>query len=109
MEPMLAEFAAVAEKLTYAAPSIPVVSNVTGRIATAEELCSPEYWVCHVREAVRFADGVGSLLAAGVTRFVELGPDAVLTGMARECDTAGAARPDRVVGVPALRRGRAEV
>ena len=109
MEPMLAEFAAVAEKLTYSAPSIPVVSNVTGRIATAEELCSPAYWVGHVREAVRFADGVGSLLAAGVTRFVELGPDAVLTGMARECDTAGAARPDRVTQVPAMRRGRDEL
>ncbi|MEV6875984.1 type I polyketide synthase [Amycolatopsis sp. NPDC051128] len=109
MEPMLAEFAVVAEKLTYTAPGIPVVSNVTGRIATAEQLCSPEYWVDHVREAVRFADGVGALLTAGVTRFVELGPDAVLTGMVRECDTAAADRPDRVVGVPALRRGRDEV
>src|SRR3569833_2350815 len=109
MEPMLADFAVVAEKLTYNAPSIPVVSNVTGRIATAEQLCSPEYWVDHVRAAVRFADGVGTLLAAGVTRFVELGPDAVLTGMARECDTSVADRPDRVVNVPALRRGRDEV
>jgi pimaricinolide synthase PimS1 len=109
MEPMLADFAVVAEKLTYSAPTIPVVSNVTGRIATAGQLCSPEYWVDHVREAVRFADGVGALLAAGVTRFVELGPDAVLTGMARECDTSAADRPDRVVGVPALRRGRDEV
>ncbi|WP_328603680.1 type I polyketide synthase [Amycolatopsis sp. NBC_00345] len=109
MEPMLAEFREVAARLSYSAPAVPVVSNVTGRIATAEQLCSPEYWVGHVREAVRFADGVATLLTAGVTRFVELGPDAVLTGMARECDTAGAARPDRVVGVPALRRGRAEV
>ncbi len=109
MEPMLAEFRAIADKLAYAAPSIPVVSNVTGRIATADELCSPDYWMGHVREAVRFADGVEALLTAGVTRFVELGPDAVLTGMARECDTAVANRPDRVVGVPALRRGRDEV
>ncbi|MBB4689011.1 type I polyketide synthase [Amycolatopsis jiangsuensis] len=109
MEPMLAEFASVAGKLTYSPPAVPVVSNVTGRVATTEELCSPEYWVGHVREAVRFADGVGSLLAAGVTRFVELGPDAVLTGMARECDTAAADRPDRIVQVPAMRRGRAEV
>jgi pimaricinolide synthase PimS1 len=109
MEPMLAEFAVVAEKLVYQAPSIPVVSNVTGRIATSEQLCSPRYWVDHVREAVRFADGVGTLLSAGVTRFVELGPDAVLTGMVRECDTSAADRPDRVVGVPALRRGRDEV
>ncbi|MEV0070583.1 type I polyketide synthase [Amycolatopsis sp. NPDC050768] len=109
MEPMLAEFTKVAESLTYSAPAIPVVSNVTGQIATAAELCSPAYWVGHVREAVRFADGVTTLLGAGVTRFVELGPDAVLTGMARESDTAAAERPDRVVQVPAMRRGRDEV
>ncbi|GAA3463299.1 acyl transferase domain-containing protein/NAD(P)-dependent dehydrogenase (short-subunit alcohol dehydrogenase family)/acyl carrier protein [Saccharothrix longispora] len=109
VEPVLDDFRAVARRLAYAAPAIPVVSNVTGRIATAAELTSPEYWVGHVREAVRFADGVDALLAAGVTRFVELGPDAVLTGMARECGTARADRPERVVGVPALRRGRDEV
>nr|WP_211222323.1 type I polyketide synthase [Actinokineospora enzanensis] len=109
MEPMLADFRAVAARLTYAAPTIPVVSNVTGTMATAEQLCSPEYWVDHVRAAVRFADGVGTLLAAGVTRFVELGPDAVATGMARECDTSGSQRPDRVTYVPAMRRGRAEL
>jgi pimaricinolide synthase PimS1 len=109
MAPMLDEFRAVAGRLAYAAPAIPVVSNVTGRVATAAELCSPEYWVGHVRQAVRFADGVSALLGAGVTRFVELGPDAVLTGMSRECDTSIATRPDRVVQVPSLRRGRAEV
>jgi acyl transferase domain-containing protein/short-subunit dehydrogenase/acyl carrier protein len=109
MAPMLDDFRAVAERLTYATPAIPVVSNVTGRVATSAELCSPDYWVGHVRQAVRFADGVSALLGAGVTRFVELGPDAVLTGMARECDTSAATRPDRVVQVPSLRRGRAEV
>ncbi|MFF4354991.1 beta-ketoacyl synthase N-terminal-like domain-containing protein, partial [Streptomyces sp. NPDC001530] len=99
MEPMLAEFRAVAEELTYGEASIPVVSNVTGE--PAQELGSPEYWVRHVREAVRFADGIRSLVAEGVSRFVELGPDGVLTGMAEE--TAEGA-----VLVPALRRDRSE-
>ncbi|MFF6996474.1 type I polyketide synthase [Streptomyces sp. NPDC008313] len=104
MEPMLAEFRAVADSLTYADPSIPVVSNLTGAVASAAELRDPGYWVRHVREAVRFADGVQALRAQGVTRFVECGPDAVLTALAQQTlegdeDFAFAAL---------LRKGRAE-
>ncbi|MGW3233845.1 SDR family NAD(P)-dependent oxidoreductase, partial [Kitasatospora sp. NPDC001095] len=102
MDGMLEEFRAVAEGLDYAEPVIPVVSNVTGSVATAEELCSPEYWVRHVRQAVRFADGMRTLEAQGVSTFVELGPDGVLTAMAQECLTGAAAF------AAALRTGRGE-
>ncbi|WP_328610174.1 SDR family NAD(P)-dependent oxidoreductase [Amycolatopsis sp. NBC_00345] len=84
MEPMLAEFRSVLDGVSFAEPAVPVVSNLTGRLAAPGELCTPEYWVRHVREAVRFADGVKTLAADGVTVFVELGPDGVLTGLARE-------------------------
>uniref|UniRef100_UPI001301E958 type I polyketide synthase n=1 Tax=Thermoactinospora rubra TaxID=1088767 RepID=UPI001301E958 len=92
MEPMLAEFRRVAEGLAYRAPVVPVVSNVTGR---PEREFGAEYWVRHVRQPVRFADGIEWLRSHGVTRFVEVAPDAVLTPLVDGC-------------VPLQRRGQDE-
>ncbi|MEW1614489.1 MULTISPECIES: SDR family NAD(P)-dependent oxidoreductase [unclassified Streptomyces] len=104
MEEILEEFRQVAGGLTFHAPRIPVVSNVTGVLGTAEDLASPEYWARHIREAVRFMDGVRHLAERGVTEWLELGPDGVLSALVRECldeERTGAL-------VPALRRGRPE-
>ncbi|QMU71590.1 type I polyketide synthase [Streptacidiphilus sp. P02-A3a] len=103
MDGMLDEFRAVAERVDFRVPLLPVVSNLTGRIADPDELCTPDYWVRHARQAVRFADGVTALRAEGVRTFLELGPDAVLTAMAREtlADTDA-------VTIPTLRRDRPE-
>ncbi|MFJ9953598.1 SDR family NAD(P)-dependent oxidoreductase, partial [Kitasatospora sp. NPDC091207] len=99
MEPMLAEFSAVLAELTFAEPTLPIVSNLTGAVAEPGLLSTPDYWVRQVREAVRFADGVATLNDQGVTRFVELGPDGVLCGMARQSGARGTL-------APALRRDR---
>jgi acyl transferase domain-containing protein/short-subunit dehydrogenase/acyl carrier protein len=95
MEPMLDDFAASIAEVRLAAPEVPVVSTVTGTEADAE-LTELSYWVRQVREPVRFADAVTALREQGVTRFVELGPDAVLTPLVDDC-------------VPTARRGRDEV
>ncbi|OEJ43596.1 hypothetical protein AR457_05300 [Streptomyces agglomeratus] len=85
MEGMLGEFRAVAEGIEYRSPGVPVVSNVTGALAEGGEVCSAEYWVRHVRRPVRFMDGIRSLEAEGVTAFLELGPDGVLSALGPDC------------------------
>jgi polyketide synthase 12 len=107
MDPIMDEFRRVASKLKFGTPKIPIVSNVTGERATAEELASPEYWAKHIRQAVRFLDGVRVLEAAGVTTFLELGPHAVLSGMASQCLSDAALR--RAVVLPTLNKRKPEV
>ncbi|MFH8798195.1 beta-ketoacyl synthase N-terminal-like domain-containing protein [Streptomyces sp. NPDC017936] len=103
MDPMLEEFAAAARELTYRPPLIPMISDVTGGLADATRLCSPAYWVRHVREAVRFADAVRALPGEGITAFLELGPDRQLTAMAGDCVPGS-----RLALCAGQRRGRPE-
>ncbi|MEU5980610.1 type I polyketide synthase, partial [Streptomyces sp. NPDC047315] len=109
MDPMLAEFRAVAAGLDTGPPRIPTVSNLTGRLVDAALLADPDYWVRHVREPVRFHDGVRTLHAEGVTRYLELGPDPVLTTMA-ESSLADAPRQPGAAPLfaPVLRKGHDE-
>ncbi|MET8878883.1 acyltransferase domain-containing protein, partial [Nocardia sp. NPDC004604] len=93
MEPMLTEFATVVQGLAFTRPSIALVSTVTGA-RISDEMSDPAYWVGQVRDTVRFADAVTTMTGMGVTRFAEVGPDAVLTPMTAQIvdDTqAGAA------------------
>ncbi|MFI5520694.1 SDR family NAD(P)-dependent oxidoreductase [Streptomyces platensis] len=112
MDPMLAEFRSVLEQLTYHEAQLTLISNVTGRLADPAELRTPEYWVRHVREAVRFHDGIQAAHAEGITTFLELGPDGVLSAMAQDClpqtaaTTASTTAPSTLQ--PTLRKGRPE-
>ncbi|MEV0538011.1 type I polyketide synthase, partial [Kitasatospora sp. NPDC050463] len=112
VEPMLAEFRAAISGIVFHEPTLPVVSNVTGRLAESGQLTTPDYWVEHVRQPVRFADGVAAARAAGATVFCEIGPDATLTGLAQQTldggetfvAVLGKARPEERTFVEALAR-----
>ncbi|WP_033212484.1 type I polyketide synthase, partial [Streptomyces wedmorensis] len=84
MDGMLDRFREVVAGLTLLPPTVPVVSNLTGALATPEQLRSPDYWVDHVRGTVRFLDGVRVLHEQHVTTFLELGPGGVLTSLAEQ-------------------------
>ncbi|MER7983732.1 beta-ketoacyl synthase N-terminal-like domain-containing protein, partial [Streptomyces sp. NPDC095817] len=82
VEPMLADFRRVIGTLEFRQPNITLVSNVTGRVT---DVSSPDYWVCHARQAVRFSDSVQWLHAQEVTDFVEVGPGNTLAILAEAC------------------------
>ncbi|MFF3242040.1 type I polyketide synthase, partial [Micromonospora sp. NPDC002931] len=103
MEPMLATFRRILGKLTFSAPTLPIVSNLTGALADPEEIRTVDYWVRHVREAVRYADGIAALRAAGADTFLEIGPQSVLTAL-----TGDILPDDDVLAVAAQRRDRPE-
>src|SRR5262249_44119836 len=84
MDPMLKAFDRVAADVSYRPARIAVVSNVSGKLAEGE-LSTAAYWVRHVREGVRFADGVAALHASGVSKYLELGPKGTLLGLVPAC------------------------
>ncbi|EME96752.1 beta-ketoacyl synthase [Streptomyces mobaraensis NBRC 13819 = DSM 40847] len=109
MDPALDELRTVAAGLAFHEPAVPIVSNVTGLPVTAADLSRPDYWAEHARRPVQFLSGVRHLCERGVATFVELGPDAPLSAMARECfpapDAPGRPRP---AAIAVCRRGRPE-
>ena len=80
MKPMLAEFGRVAAEVSYSAPGIPTISNITGEIA-GQKIASASYWIDHVMQPVRFSAGMKSLYLKGHRAFLEIGPQAVLLAM----------------------------
>ncbi|MBO4205827.1 type I polyketide synthase, partial [Micromonospora echinofusca] len=96
MAPMLDEFRTVVAGLSFTASDATVASTVTGELTTASVWADPGYWVEHVMAGVRFADAVA---ASGVTTFVEIGPDGILTALTGQV-------LEEATAVPLARRDR---
>ncbi len=84
VEPILSDFAKALEKIEWRHPTLPLVSNLTGRLAEPEQIASPQYWLDHLRHTVRFADGLDTLLQSDAGCLVEVGPGQTLLTFARQ-------------------------
>lgn len=84
MDPILASFRQEVDKIRLSNPTVPYVSCVTGGWITAKEATDPAYWTRHVRETVRFSQGVSLLMTEGDLALLEVGPGNTLATLARQ-------------------------
>jgi amino acid adenylation domain-containing protein len=84
VEPILVEFGEAVAQANLAAPAIPFVSNVTGTWITDEQATDPAYWTQHLRQTVRFADGLSTLFDMSSPVMLEVGPGQTLSTFARQ-------------------------
>lgn len=102
MLPMLAEFEQLLNGLRFSPPTLPLLSNLTGRLA-GPEIAQPDYWCDHVISPVCFADAMAAAAAQGIDTFLELGARPTLIGMGRQC------LPDpQLTWWPSLRPGQGD-
>jgi acyl transferase domain-containing protein len=83
MEPILAPFTEVVKQIKLNAPQVPYLSNVSGTWISVEDATDPNYWAQHLRQGVRFADGIRELLENPARIFLEVGPGKTLSTLAR--------------------------
>lgn len=102
MDPVLAPFRTIAESITYHQPRFAFFGNLHGG-QVSNELTNPEYWVNHIRQPVRFAQGFRQLFESGHRHFVEVGPGSALLSMGRHCLTE--VETEACQWLPSLRRG----
>ena len=82
-ESILDELENVAGEIKHNAPKLPLISNLTGELVSA--VPDKLYWRRHLREAVRFGDGMLALAELECGIFLEIGPHPVLLPLAQAC------------------------
>jgi len=99
VEPILDDFVAFARTIKFSPPQIPFASNTSGTWITPEAATDPEHWGRHLRNTVRFVDGLAAVLDGPDRVLVEVGPGQALSGFARQHP----ARADGQVAVACMR------
>jgi len=84
LQPAVDAYRQVVETVSFHAPKIPLVSNVTGAYVDAEALCNAEYWCAHMLKPVYFANSIDTMYESGVSFYLEVGPHPVLTGFVKQ-------------------------
>jgi malonyl CoA-acyl carrier protein transacylase/SAM-dependent methyltransferase/acyl carrier protein len=102
VERILAPFREVAESIHYSAPTIEIVSCLSGELASENEITSADYWVRHIRYPVRFLDAMNTLVHDNIKVFIEIGPNPTLLSMGRRCITN---EDQQYLWLPSLRSG----
>jgi acyl transferase domain-containing protein/thioesterase domain-containing protein len=83
LEGILAAFRAHFAGMQLSPPQIPIISNRSGQILTDAEATSPDYWVAHLRNTVRFADGMATLRQKADRVYLEVGPGRAMASLAQ--------------------------
>jgi acyl transferase domain-containing protein/NAD(P)-dependent dehydrogenase (short-subunit alcohol dehydrogenase family) len=103
MEPMVEDFARIASGITFSVPHTPLVSNVTGKLFPDDRPLVAEYWCRHLRQPVRFEDGMRTLSGLGCDVFLEIGPQPTLVALGQRCLPEGSGQ-----WLASLRRNRSD-
>jgi acyl transferase domain-containing protein len=103
IDPLLPDFAALIAKINLKAPTIAYVSGLTGKWIQADEATNPDYWVRQMRQPVRFADSLDTLMGSKCEVFLEVGPGRTLSALAGQ----HIARDKNILILPSLPRASA--
>lgn len=85
MAPIMPSLTQYGSRLNPKQAVLPIISNLTGKVADVSTYADQQYWSRHAREPVRFASGCSALVKLGANIFIEIGPQPVLVNMARLC------------------------
>ncbi|MEX2601916.1 MAG: SDR family NAD(P)-dependent oxidoreductase [Balneolaceae bacterium] len=102
VEPMLDSFGNIVSGVTFGTLEIPVISNVTGDFSNSKKMASAGYWQDHIRQPVRFYQGLSRLLEDGINTFIEIGPKPTLSALGQAVEEELSV-PDTCLWLPSMR------
>jgi acyl transferase domain-containing protein/acyl carrier protein/ubiquinone/menaquinone biosynthesis C-methylase UbiE len=84
MDSIIAPYTQELQKVKINPPQIPFISNVSGTWISSAEATNPNYWAKHLRQTVRFSDGITELLQQPERIFLEVGPSRTLSTFVKQ-------------------------